>query len=275
VACCSGLAVAAEGEARVTVLDGTASLVVGTRSLLAAEGLRLAEGTLVRTDARCQLMRIEWPDGSLLDLGPATLAMLAPPAAVGSERGFYLLQGWAKFTNPAARRGWAMPMLAGRPAKGAVVLAAGDGLSRCFAETGAQPVLDRGSGRPLALAAGELLGKAAGQPPVLARRLGADLAAQLPRAFRDSLPPRLAALTAVLATRGRDPVAAAGPALTYTELQPWLQAEAPLRQDFAQRFAALLAVPEFRAAVSASLRQHPEWAAALEPQRSRPHGANR
>ena len=273
--CCGGWVSAAESGARITVLDGQAALVVGARSLQAVEGLRVADGTLLSTDARCQLLRIEWPDGTLLDLGPASLLMLAPPAALGSAAGFYLLRGWAKFSSPEARRGWLMPALAGRPAKGVVVLMASEAVSRGFAETGSQALVERSSGKPLALAAGELLSLAPGRAAELVPRLSSAVATQLPRAFRDSLPPRLPALTAVLAAAGREPVAAAGTALTYTELQPWLQAEAPVRQDFPRRFASLLAAPEFRAAVTANLRHHPEWAAALQAQRPRQPGASR
>ena len=62
----------------MTVLEGEATLTVGARAQVAVVGARLPAGTLVETELASPLLRLEWPDGSLLDLGPATRVMLRP-----------------------------------------------------------------------------------------------------------------------------------------------------------------------------------------------------
>lgn len=273
--CSAGLAGAAEGQPRLTLLEGPAVLHLADRAVTAREGLRLAPGTLVDTTAQTTLLRVEWPDGTLLDLGPASRAMLQPPAGVGGGAAFYLLQGWAKFSRGSTPHGWSSPQLQGSPAKGVLVLAVAPGQTRAFAETGAQPLLERPAGRARPLAAGELLSLTAGAQAELSRRVPSDWLTQLPRAFRDTLPSRLAAVTAVMATRGGEPAAEAAPAWRYEQLQHWLSAEPALRHDFPKRFAPRLAEPEFKAAVAAHLRQHPEWAPAIEPPKRPPNGEAR
>ena len=80
---------AAEPQAVLTLLEGDATVVIGSRAYAAATGAHLGTGAIVETDAKATLLRLEWPSGAVLDLGPATRVMLRLPQV-------YLLQGWAK-----------------------------------------------------------------------------------------------------------------------------------------------------------------------------------
>lgn len=270
--CCSGAAVAAGPSARLTLLDGAATLHVGAQALRAAEGVQLPDGTLVDTDAACTLLRIEWPDGRVLDLGPDSHAMLAPPLrADGGAPAFYLLRGWAKYSSPVASHGWYSPLLDGAPARGVSVLWVDAGRSQLFAESGAPPTIDRLGGRHRTLTEGAALVASPGRPADLLMGPSPAMLAGLPRTFRETLPRRLDSLKdRVMAARPADPV-------DYARLAPWLMAEPDLRRDFPRRFAGRLSEREFRAAISANLQHHPEWAPLLAhaAQRLAPSGVSR
>lgn len=266
--CCGGPAWAADALPRVTLVDGAATLTLGARPVRAAVGVALPAGTLVDTAEACQLLRIEWPDGSALDLGGATRLMLAPPPLPALPAGaFYLLQGFAKFSAAAPGHGWAAPLLAAAPAPGVAVVSvdATSGDTLMFAESGAWRLTERHGNAHLALAAGNALHLAPGQAAEPLMRAPADWLPRLPRAFRDTLPLRLAGL----AEREVPPEALPPP--RYADLQPWLTAEAALRHDFPRRFAQRLVDGEFRATVKAHLRQHPEWSTLLEPPKPKQH----
>ena len=226
-------------------------------------GARLPAGTLVDTDASSTLLRLEWPDGSLLDLGPATRVMLRPAiTSAGASRAplFYLLQGWAKQSQPVLGGGQLSPAFDVPAFKGVLVSQVDGATAVLFSESGGAAVTGRrGGGAMLTLQAGEaaVLGSD-GTVQQLARPPAGWLA-RIPRAFRDTLPPRLANIKGPAPTlRTRGP-------LSYALLQPWLQAEGAVRRDFPVRFAELLSDRSFRDAVTARLDQHPEWAAALRP----------
>lgn len=260
--CCSGLAAAAPPSARITLLEGSATLHIAAVAYSAAAGVRLPAGTLVDTDVHATLLRIEWEGGQALDLGPDTHLMLAPPwRGPGTAPAFYLLRGWAKFSSPAARQGGLAPGVELLPVQGVVVAGVDAGQTLLFAEAGELALAERPGGRRRQLRAGELYQAATGRPGEQAGRPSAELLARLPRAFRDTLPLRLAAFN------GRDVTPLPLPALRYAELQPWLVAEPALRQGFPARFASRLAEREFRSALAGQLRLHPEWAPLLAPPR--------
>jgi hypothetical protein len=250
----------------LTILDGEAVLRIGTGSAAAAEGLRLPEGTLVETNAQTKLLRLEWADGSVLDLGPDTRLMVLPGAAVRAGTAapaFYLLQGWAKQVGAPgeAHRGGVTALVDVLPGTGIVVLHADAALAWVFAEAGDAHLADRGAaGGRVNLVAGSAYlrqGQARGD---LAARPHPDQLKQVPRGFRDSIGPRAASF------KGRpEPKAVARPAPDYAALKPWLTAEPALRRDFAKRFAPLLREPAFRAAVQANMNFHPEWEPVLHP----------
>jgi len=256
---------AAEAPALVTLLEGQATVIQGVRAHAAAVGARLGPGTLVETDAQLALLRLEWPDGSLLDLGPATKVMLRPAAAAGRKPAqFYLLQGWAKQTQPAAAAGQLGLAAEVAPFKGVLVSQADDEGTLLFSESGAMQVAPRRGGAAMALKAGEAAGFASNLQPQLLARPPSTWLQKVPRAFRETIPPRAALV------KGPEPTLVPRAALRYVALQPWLAAEPAVRRDFPQRFAELLADPEFRQAVDRALAQHPEWEPVLRPPKPPP-----
>lgn len=253
---------AAEAPALVTLLEGQATVITGARAFVAAVGARLAPGTLVETDAKLGLMRLEWPDGSLLDLGPGTKVMLRPTAmTVRKPPQFYLLQGWAKQTQPATGPGAGQLLAAAEVAafKGVLVSHVEEGATLLFAESGAMQVTPRRGGAPMAVDAGKAASFSASTPPQLLARPPSPWLQKVPRAFRETIPPRAALV------KGPEPTLAGRGALGYPALQPWLAAEPTLRSGFPQRFAELLGDRAFREAVDQGLAQHPEWEPVLRP----------
>ena len=250
----------------LTLLEGDATLVVGARAYAAAAGARLGAGVLVETDAKTSLLRLEWPDGTVLDLGPATRVMVRPPAlAAGRPAPYYLLQGWAKQSQAALAPGPLSAAFEVHAFKGVLVSQVDGAAAVSFAETGDKQFIARRNGLPLTVPAGQVAmigGEGAAQAVAQVQaRPPAGWLQRIPRAFRDTLPPRAAQF------KGAPPVLKVRAALSYAALQPWLTAEAALRREFPTRFAELLRDREFYAAINSRMAQHPEWEPVLRPTR--------
>ena len=249
---------AAEPQAVLTLLEGEATVVIGSRAYAAATGARLGAGAIVETDAKATLLRLEWPSGAMLDLGPATRVMLRLPQV-------YLLQGWAKQSQTTAAPGPLTSAFDVQAFKGVLVSQVDGNTTVLFAESGDKQLSARRSGKPLTLAGSQAAVQGADGGVQVIPRPPAGWLQSLPRAFRDTLPPKAAQF------KGPPPVLKARlahqahQALSYAALQPWLTAEALVRHDFPTRFAALLQDPEFRSSVLTHLRQHPEWETTLHP----------
>jgi hypothetical protein len=258
----------AHAAALVTIVDGESTLIDGARSLVAVEGLKVGDETLVRTGAKATLLRVEWPDGSVADFGPDTQAMLNP-GGFGTRGGrtpsVYLLRGWLKLsamgTGPAS--GMLAPRLDVQPFKGALaVMVVGDE-TWVFAESGGAPLIERDK-KPVStvsLKSGEVyLRSGAAKGAVTPRPTPAQMQL-VPRGFRDSLPLRSAAL------KDRTVAPKAAPPPGYAEFREWLLVEAPLRKTFTRRFVERTRDPAFRAGLVEHLSQHPEWEPVLFPER--------
>lgn len=272
-----GAALAA--AARITIVDGTAVVTDGARRFTATEGQWLGERALIETGPAAVLLRVEWPDGSTADFGPATRAMVAPgpasPAlpAAGSPRppAFYLLQGWAKHSAAgappaaAAAAGHQTPSLRVDGLQGAVLAFEAGAEGYLFVESGAATATARGlaGAGPVALAAGAVYARSNAAWQAQGRATPAQLQ-RVPAGLRTTLPLRLARFA------GRSVSAAALPPPAYADLQPWLGAERALRADFPRRFGALAQDPAFRKGLVEHLAAHPEWSAVLNPERPRP-----
>jgi len=247
------------GTALLTLLEGEASLVVGARAWAAAPGLRLAPGTLVETDAKAGFMRLEFADGSIVDIGPGSRVALRPTTGPGGPRTplVYVLQGWVKQTQPAMGAGQLSALLEVPPFTGVLVSQVDSGNSIVFTESGSAQVLPRKGGNALALHIGEAAVAGSDGAAQALRRPPADWLPRIPRNFRDTLPPRAALF------KGAPPQPKTRGQLSYAALQPWLTAEAGLRHDFPMRFAELLPDAAFRESVTQHMAQHPEWDSAL------------
>lgn len=258
----------AQAAALVTIVEGEATVIDGNRTLVATEGLKLGDETLVRTGSSATLLRVEWPDGSVADFGPDTQAMIAP-GGLGSRGGrapaVYLLRGWLKLGSlgTAPTGGLVAPRLDVQPFKGSLVVLAGADETWVFAESGSATLAERDA-RPAAKAAlksGEVWHRSGTAKGSVAARPTPAQMQRVPRGFRDTLPLRSAALA------GRTITAKPAPAPSYADLREWLTAERPLRRNFTRRFGPRVQEASFRAALADNLAQHPEWEPVLFPER--------
>ncbi len=251
----------------LTIIDGEATVLRDAVRFSAAEGLRLQADDIVRTADKTRLVRVEFDDGTAIDLGPATQALLRPRAAAAADRApvIYMLQGWAKVSVPAMPAPpafvWA-PRIGAARIDGHAVMHVGRDVAWLFAESAAASVMPR---RDAANAAAQLLTEgdsfvARGtEPGRTSRRAPAELVAQLPRALADTLPRRAARFAAVQ-------VAPAGVAeVGYEDVAPWLNGEPVLRQPFVSRYAALATQAGFRKGLVADMALHPEWQRVVYP----------
>jgi hypothetical protein len=256
---------AADVRPVLSIVDGEASASDGLHRESAAEGLRLAPGTLLDTGPRCELLRLEWANGQVLDLGPATRAMVAPPPLGPRDRPgavLYLLAGWAKLrAAPKATASFLMLGCALGPFPGVALAGVTDDEQLVFAEGAAVPLARRGAAgsASIVLASGDAYLSAAGAHGEMLANPPLTLMRRIPRSLRDTLPLRWSRVI------DAPPKTSPLPAPTYAELAPWLQAEPGLRREFARRLAGRAREPVFRAALLAKLQAHPEWQPVLFP----------
>lgn len=260
----------------VTIVEGEVFVTRESTRFALAEGVRIVADDIVESAAQAKLARIEFSDGIILDIGPGTRILMTPkfPGERAGSRAarLYVLQGWAKITAPKAA---AAATFASEPfdltgiARDAV-LNVEPASSAVFAESGELMLVERSKGKaaaPVKLKSGEFVARAGEAKAVLAQRPAADFIARVPRAFLDTLPTRAALFT----TREVAPKRPA--AVTYADVQAWVDAEAALRPLFVLRWKALAQTPDFRKGLVAGLRAHPEWDRTLFPEKYLPKPA--
>ncbi|MGE5452968.1 MAG: hypothetical protein ACM3VZ_14130 [Acidobacteriota bacterium] len=268
----ASVAHAGSPAALLTMLEGSAWVIHGAARSSTPEGARLEADDFFETAPTTTLARLEFEDGTVVDLGPSSRVWVSPvwphasPADPAGAAVAYLLQGWAKVSSeqaPLRGRAWlATPALdVIQMARGAVVRVQGQD-AEVFAESGDAAVRPRGkraSTTPLKLGRGQFLsqhGEAAAQ---VLPRPSADFLAAVPRPFMDTLPARRDAF------KGKRVSLTPGAPLSYADLQAWLNAEPRVRARLPQRWHALAQDPAFRRQLAAQLSLHPEWASVLSP----------
>jgi hypothetical protein len=264
-----GTAQAAETLARTTIVDGEPLMLREAAKFALPEGIRLARNDIVETGPQDRLLRIEFDDGRILDLGPDTRLLLAPglPTARGKAgASAYLLQGWVKVSNTspgstASLLGAGLDVLqiSGR----AVVALLGDG-QHVFIEQGEGTVIDRPGGRaqgPVALKKDQFFSRVGNDKPTVTSRPSPVFLQRIPRPFLDTLPAR-AALFA-----GKDAAPKRLADISYADAQAWLASEPALRPVFVSRWRAQARNAEFRKGLSTNMSAHPEWDRVLNPEK--------
>jgi hypothetical protein len=244
--------VAAESVARLTLLDGQAALIRGADLSAAPLGLALHAGDIVESSKVAGLVRIEFNDRRILDLGPDTRVLLLPPPASNRSRRpahAYVLSGWTKLSSPAGEATVVAP-LAEASTAGAVLLQVAPRKTSIFAETGSVVVLpfgSAGSPAPQSLSPGQFAtvsADATSQEGPL--RPPATWLASVPRALRESPSPRLDRFANV------NVVPDAPREVTAADVEPWLNAEPRLRAVLRARWASVLRDNEVRVTPSRS-----------------------
>ena len=267
-------AVAAEPVGVVTILEGDVTAIRGLSRFAMSEGARVMANDLVQT-GNGAFARVEFGDGTIVDLGPSTRAQLNRPSLRNGDRpALYLLAGWLKLS--AGRPG--------APAKAAVaspqfdvVGLEGESVERVqaasgavFAEGGSMRLLDRrGRARTLlALKSGDFLALHSGEAPKISGRPAQEFVANLPREFANRLPSRIERFTA------REVPAKPVGTFTYLEVEPWLDSEPGIRRRFVSEWATKADDIAFREQLDAGLSRHPEWERLLHPERFEPQAPN-
>ncbi|WP_157359891.1 hypothetical protein [Caldimonas brevitalea] len=259
----------------VTIQEGEALLIRGASKLTLSEGVRLERDDIVETTSGTGLLRVEYADGAIADLGPATRVLLAP--SLPGERGrqpnrVYLQQGWLKLSTPAGAAAKNRPLGFSSPsfdlaAEGVVVAHRGDNGGFAFSESGEGRVVERRDGKAgasLGLKNGEAYQQEGDGKSRVSPRPAPSMLERMPRAFRDTLPP--------LAERykGRDVPPKTLGSVAYADVQSWLQSEKSLRKSFVPRWKPLASQPEFRTGLITNMRLHPEWDRVLFPEKYLP-----
>lgn len=259
-------AVGADRPAVVTILEGSATIIRGSAKLGAAEGVRVQPNDLVET-GKDTFARLEFDDGTRLDLGPSTSLQLSHPAEFSADRpALYMLSGWIKLSLGDAK-GSRAPAFSSLLFDGTdlagVVLARMDGRGGAlFVEQGKARIANR-HGRPFpvpALKSNDFVSITKDGHTALDTRPAHDFVEQMPRSFRDTIPPRLA--------RYRDhevnPKALGD--FSYAEVEPWINAELAVRRQFVRTWRSKADEGAFRLELANKLSFHPEWGPVLFPE---------
>ena len=270
LASCAVAAAAGPRMPTVTMLDGEATLLRDGSRFALAEGVHLQAGDLLATGPQTRLLRVEFPGGLGIALGPDSRAMVTPNLGNDSmQGGVYLLSGWAKLAAPAGVSGAIRSRAADTDTTaGTLILDVQPDAAQAFAESGPSHVQSRAPDAPAqTLKSGEMLTlPASGAKPQLSKGASPAFVQAMPHVFMDSLPSRLAAFSADVAPRRLGD-------MSYADAQPWIDAEPPLRRVFAERWHRLAAEPQFRSSLVAGLKSHPEWTPILYPPSRAPQAA--
>jgi hypothetical protein len=260
----------------ITILEGQAFVYRGVGRVQAQEGLRLALGDIVAT-VPSSLAQIELANGCVLQLGGATRVLLGEPASKAkdkaADRSAYLMDGWLKLVGAAPKSAGEAPAFELRSplfevAAGPAVLVvhATPQEVTIFAERGSARVEERQGAEPAAVAleAGDTYRREAGSSGSVSAGPVQAFIADMPRAFRDSLPSRIDRFREV------DVQPRPAPDFEYGDVEAWLNAEPALRRQFVQRWRPKAKDSAFRAALVAGMSAHPEWDRVLFPEKYRP-----
>ena len=260
----------------VTIVEGEVFVSRDSTRFALAEGVPIAADDIVESAPQAKLARIEFSDGIILDIGPATRVLMTPkfPGERGGGRSarLYVLQGWAKITVPKslAAASFASVSFDLTGIARDAVLNVEPAAWAVFAESGDLMLAERSNGKlmpAVKLKSGEFLARSGDAKAVLAARPAADFINRVPRAFLDTLPTRSALFAAL-----NVPPKRLAP-ITYADVQPWVDAEAALRPLFVARWKTLAQNPDFRKGLVAGLRNHPEWDRTLHPEKYLPKPA--
>jgi hypothetical protein len=259
-----------DGVSEVTILEGSATIIRGLSKLGAVEGARLQPNDLIET-GKDTFLRIEFDDGTKLDLGSATRLQLNPPSEMSGDRpGLYLLSGWLKVSLEDTKRSrppaFSALLFDGTDLAGVVLARVDPRGGAVFIEQGRARLVNR-HGKPFAVpplktndfASINKDGRAAIEP-----HLPNDFLEQMPRAFRDSIPPRYSRY------REHEVAAKSLGDFSYGEVEPWINAELSVRRQFVHAWRSKADDPAFRPELVAKLSLHPEWGPVLFPELYQP-----
>jgi hypothetical protein len=262
-------AVAADVTGTVTILEGEALITRAAGRVRAAEGVRLLPGDILET-GDATFLQAELVDQTALQMGAKSRVMVGGPVRLKAERTLYALSGWFKLSN-ARKEGnvrtfeFRSPLIEIGLLPGVVVMQLKPNEVTLFAERGDLKLMERPGGTAVGLRQGQTYRRTAGSPRgTVGGSAPAALVAEMPKAFRDSLPLRADKY------RERDVQPRPAPDFIYADVEPWLKAETPFRRQFVERWRGKARDSAFRSALISNLSSHPEWDPVLFPEKYLP-----
>ena len=263
------LAVAAQEMGALTLVEGPLRVIRGTSVLRGAEGVRLHQGDIIES-SNPGFAQLELAGGTVVALGASTRLFLFSHPSKATTAELVLLSGWLKGESGpnAGTYRYASPLLAATTRDGSVVLHATNDATDIFVESGSAGISKVGPegnlGSPGGARAGQFFARHAGQGVSIYPRPSSAFVEAMPRQFRDTLPPRVSKFAGKLTEPKHDHE------VSYSEVQAWLAIGQTWRKGFVERFQPRLKDAEFRKALEAHLKDHPEWDSVLHPENSHP-----
>lgn len=244
------------GAPVATIREGEAFVLRGAARAPIVEGVRLHAHDIVRTGP-AGFVRIETEGGDALDIGPATLVRVGPQES-DATRGTYLLSGWVKYTAGQAVAPADVLIVTSRLAisvlQGSVVVRSDGDSAATFLERGSARVEGRrgAMGPPQTLSEGGFAEARESGALRLFARPAAAFMHEVPAAFRDPLPLRYARFAA------REAPSLAPVAMRLEDVEPWLRADASVRDPLLRSWRSSATDPAVRAALARGTGVPPE-----------------
>jgi hypothetical protein len=190
----AGGALAADVAGTVTILEGEALIVRAATRVRAAEGVRLQLGDILET-GDATFVQVELVDQTVMQMGPKSRVMVGGAVRLKAERTLYALSGWFKLSN-ARNDGnvrafeFRSPLIEIGLLPGVVVMQLKTNEATLFAERGDLKLVERPGGPAVGVRQGQTYRRTAGARGTLGGTAPAAFVAEMPKAFRDSLPLR-------------------------------------------------------------------------------------
>jgi hypothetical protein len=263
--------------------DGPIFIVTSTQSLISAgrlhghglNALALDPGRITFIEARHE-MEAFWAIEETLRSGAAqiTAGLIAQTfdlkksqrlslAARESRRPLLLLRPPKSAVASAAETRW--PQLDRRTADATAVVQVSGSEAAVFMESGearAAQIMSYGKvGDAVRIKSSQFFSCKQDQHCAVATRPSPAFLAALPRNFMDTLPSRLARFKerSVAPRRSGD--------VAYAELQDWVNSVPAVRRAMVNHWQYKLSDPAFRTAITAGLKDHPEWDRLINPEK--------
>lgn len=265
---------AAQAFGTVTILEGDALVLRGPGRVHAIEGLRLVAADIVEMGDK-GFAQIELGDKTRLLLGPnARVLVNASAPKQKPELTAYALGGWFKLIGTSREPQSNTPALEFRSPRFALPTTRADIVVRMtaeqidvFAESGAAQLLERAApaaAQPIEIKPGQHYFRKGNEKASVRAGAQPALVAEMPRAFRDSLPARIVQFA------GKDIVAKTAPDFTYEDVADWLKGDPNVRRPLVARWRHKSREPAFRNALIANMAAHMEWDRIVFPEKYLP-----
>jgi hypothetical protein len=248
----------ASTEATVTLLNGSGSMISGTKRYTLAAGYKLTAGDIIELNKH-SMTQIEFSEGSTVALSGESRAMLFPKENGKLE--LFLLQGMikagvAKGVEPLKINTPLFSMeLSGATAVGIVTASE----AQVFSEVGDIKLTQESTvktikGREYCAFKSELGNAEVSGPP-------SSFVKALPLEFRDALPSLLAEF------KDRNVALAEPREFNYNEVEPWLDSVPSVRGLLVVYWKSKVNDLRFQKSLILGLKKHPEWKKVLFPPR--------